>query len=151
MNNSTFNIRVYGLLIHNSSILIAEQLYRNMLLRKFPGGGLNYGEGIIDCLKREFVEELQLDIEVVSHYYTTDFFVQSIFQELNQVISIYYKVRPAEGINHPLPAYNGLPSLEGDETFRWVAFSELAKEEFLAPIESRVAEMLYDDYIKGII
>jgi 8-oxo-dGTP diphosphatase len=138
-------------MIHNSSLLVAEQLYRNMLLRKFPGGGLNYGEGIIDCLKREFMEELNLQVEVVSHYYTTDFFVQSIFQELNQVISIYYKVKPAEGIDYPLPQYTGLPSNEGDETFRWISLSELSKEVFMAPIESRVAEMLYDDFVKGII
>jgi 8-oxo-dGTP diphosphatase len=137
-------------MIHNSSVLIAEQLYRNMLLRKFPGGGLNYGEGIIDCLKREFMEELQLEIDVISHYYTTDFFVQSIFQELNQVISIYYKVKPAEGAEHPFPEYPGLPLKEGDENFRWVALSELSKEEFMLPIESRVAEMLYADFVKGI-
>ena len=62
MNQPVFNIRVYGLLIHNSQLLIAEQFYKNRLLRKFPGGGLDYGEGLIDGLKREFMEELSLEI-----------------------------------------------------------------------------------------
>lgn len=61
---------------------------------KFPGGGLEDGEGTIDALKREFMEELQLEIEVLEHHYTTDFHTRSTFDPDLQVVSIYYKVRP---------------------------------------------------------
>ncbi|MEP7265862.1 MAG: NUDIX domain-containing protein, partial [Bacteroidota bacterium] len=110
MSIPVFNIRVYGLLIHNSQILIAEQLYRNTLLRKFPGGGLIFGEGLIDCVKREFMEELNLSIEVTEHFYTTDFFVESMFRQQNQVISVYYKVKPLKENELPVFIYKGLPA-----------------------------------------
>lgn len=147
MNDFTFNIRVYGLLISDSKLLIAEQFYKNRLLRKFPGGGVDYGEGLIDALKREFIEELNLEIEVIGHYYTTDFFVQSIFQERDQVISVYYKVKPSNGSAYPLPEYSGLPVKDGEEFFRWIKLKDIANEEFFLPIESKVAEMLYEDYL----
>ncbi len=151
MTAPVFNIRVYGLLIHNSQLLIAEQFYKNRLLRKFPGGGLEYGEGLIDGLKREFMEELSLEIEVMGHYYTTDFFVASVFHENNQVISIFYKVVPASGSAMPAPAYNGTPEREMEEVFRWVPLAELNKEEFTFPIEKRVAALLYNDYVNQVI
>jgi 8-oxo-dGTP diphosphatase len=134
--------------MNESGILIAEQFYRNRLLRKFPGGGLEYGEGLIEGLKREFMEELNLEIEVISHYYTTDFFVQSIFRKQEQVISVYYKVKPAGGWDFPLPEYTRLPAAEGEEFFRWIPFESLLKEEFMLPIESHVAAMLYNDHKK---
>ena len=76
MNN--FNIRVYGLLINDKNqILISDERRNDFSFTKFPGGGLEFGEGTIDCLKREFIEEMNLEIEVLSHFYTTDFFVSS--------------------------------------------------------------------------
>src|SRR3978361_2267712 len=88
-----FNVRVYGLLINdNNEILISDEREYGMRFTKFPGGGLEYGEGLIEGLKREFIEECNAEIEVISHFYTTDFFVKSAFND-SQVISIYYKVR----------------------------------------------------------
>jgi len=43
-------------------------------MTKFPGGGLQFGEGTIDCIKREFREELGCEIGVLKHFYTTDYF-----------------------------------------------------------------------------
>jgi 8-oxo-dGTP diphosphatase len=151
MSASVFNIRVYGLLIHNSQLLIAEQFYKNRLLRKFPGGGLDFGEGLIDGLKREFMEELSLDIEVTGHYYTTDFFVASVFHENNQVISVFYKVMPSPGSEMPMPVNHRIPDKELEEVFRWVPLAELNKEEFTFPIEKRVAALLYNDFINNTI
>jgi 8-oxo-dGTP diphosphatase len=71
---TSMNLRVYGLLIneHNEVLLSDEQEY-GMRFTKFPGGGVEYGEGLIDGLKREFMEECNMEIEVLSHFYTTDF------------------------------------------------------------------------------
>jgi ADP-ribose pyrophosphatase YjhB (NUDIX family) len=75
-----FNIRVYGLLInHNQEILLSDEELNGKRFTKFPGGGLEFGEGLLEGLKREFMEECNMEIEINSHFYTTDFFVQSIF------------------------------------------------------------------------
>lgn len=88
-----FNVRVYGLLTTvDNEILISDERAQEVSFTKFPGGGLEYGEGLIEALKREFIEECQLDIEVVKHIYTTDFYEKSSFNE-SQIISIYYQVQ----------------------------------------------------------
>jgi len=74
-----FNIRVYGLFIHEDRILVTDEFRMGQFLTKFPGGGMNLGEGTIDCLKRECMEELGQEIKNISHFYTTDFFSQLIF------------------------------------------------------------------------
>jgi 8-oxo-dGTP diphosphatase len=83
-----FNIRVYGICIQGGKVLINEELIRGQKVIKFPGGGLDWGEGTIACLKREWREELAIDINVTGHFYTTDFFQDSAFDN-SQVISIY--------------------------------------------------------------
>ena len=87
----------------------------------------------------------------MGHYYTTDFFVASVFHENNQVISVFYKVIPAPGNAIPAPVYKGTPDKEMDEVFRWVSLADLHKEEFTLPIEKRVASLLYNDYINQAI
>ncbi|MBD1421778.1 MULTISPECIES: NUDIX domain-containing protein [Sphingobacterium] len=88
-----FNVRVYGLLITDTKeILISDEKTLNVSFTKFPGGGLEYGEGLIDALKREFMEECQLEIDIVRHIYTTDFYEKSSFND-SQIISIYYQVQ----------------------------------------------------------
>ncbi|MCH5686994.1 NUDIX domain-containing protein [Niabella sp. W65] len=48
--------------------------YNNLEVTKFPGGGLELGEGTRDCIIRECKEEIGVDVEVADHIYTTDFF-----------------------------------------------------------------------------
>jgi ADP-ribose pyrophosphatase YjhB (NUDIX family) len=88
-----FNVRVYGLLINaDNEILISDEQEYGMRFTKFPGGGLEHGEGLIDGLKREFIEECGAEVEVTDHFYTTDFYVKSAFND-SQVISVYYLVK----------------------------------------------------------
>jgi ADP-ribose pyrophosphatase YjhB (NUDIX family) len=88
-----FNLRVYGVLLGpNKEVLVSDELIRGGYYTKFPGGGLEFGEGTRDCLKREFKEEMDLDIAVGDHLYTTDFFQMSAFNPDHQIISIYYWV-----------------------------------------------------------
>jgi len=94
-----FNVRVYGILINeNNEVLISDESTENVSFTKFPGGGLEYGEGLIDALKREYMEETGMEIEVIKHIYTTDFYEKSSFNE-SQIISIYYQVRAKSEIN----------------------------------------------------
>lgn len=87
----SFNIRVYGLIIENGSILISKELIKGEEVFKFPGGGLEYGEGLIEGLNREFEEEIGQRLNNIEHFYTTDFFQRSSFKLTDQLISIYYR------------------------------------------------------------
>jgi ADP-ribose pyrophosphatase YjhB (NUDIX family) len=71
-------VRVYGLLIdEQEQVLVSDEYIRGNYYTKFPGGGLEFGEGLREGLTREFQEEMQLNIEVLDHLYTTDFFQRS--------------------------------------------------------------------------
>ncbi len=132
-----FNVRVYGLLVHNRKILIIREPFAGTVIDKFPGGGLEYGEGLIDCLKREFKEELNLKIEIESHFYTQDFFLKSRFDESEQILMIYYKVK-TEKIAE-------LEILDPDiQALIWVNLDEISTDDLTLPTDKLVVEMLLD-------
>src|SRR6195952_2071417 len=98
-----FTIRVYGILINErKQVLVSDEHIRGNYYSKFPGGGLELGEGTRDCLKREFMEEMQLQVAVGEHIYTTDFYQMSAFDSSKQIISIYYFVKALELIKAPI-------------------------------------------------
>jgi 8-oxo-dGTP diphosphatase len=143
-----FNVRVYGLLINErDEILITDEQEFGMRFTKFPGGGLELGEGLIDGLKREFMEECNVEIEVLSHFYTTDFFVISAFNN-SQVICVYYLVKNLTELNVPIKTkvfdFEGVIEAEKGilQTFRWLKLSELSADDFTFPIDKHVAELL---------
>jgi 8-oxo-dGTP diphosphatase len=138
-----FNIRVYGLLINdNKEILISDEQEYGMRFTKFPGGGLELGEGLIEGLKREFIEECNAEIYVISHFYTTDFFVKSAFND-SQVIGIYYIVKNAGQLN--LPIKTTVFDFDGEgvlQSFRLVKLSDLDEDDFLFPTDKHVVKLL---------
>jgi ADP-ribose pyrophosphatase YjhB (NUDIX family) len=139
-----FNVRVYGLLIneHNELLISDEQEY-GMRFTKFPGGGLEFGEGLIDGLKREFVEECDVEVAVLNHFYTTDFFVKSAFND-SQIISVYYVVKNITPINLNIKTVVFDFDGEGEvlQAFRWVKISDLHRENFPFPTDQEVAKLL---------
>ena len=139
-----FNVRVYGLLINdNYEILVSDEYEYKMNFTKFPGGGLEFGEGLIDGLKREFIEECNAEVEVTEHFYTTDFFVKSAFND-SQIISVYYLVKPVGKLELNFKTKPFDFDGEGDvlQAFRWLKLSELRPEEFTFPIDQHVAKLL---------
>lgn len=145
MNSSLFNIRVYGLLINDQKILVTDEFRLGILMTKFPGGGLKYGEGLIDCLKREFLEELQTEIKNISHFYTTDFFqVSTLLPFQSQLINIYYLVEAEKPYSFKTTGkkFDFPEVVDGAQCFRWMKINELTEEEFTLPIDKVVAVML---------
>ena len=139
-----FTIRVYGLLINTrNEILLSKEYLKGFEFTKFPGGGLEFGEGTCDCLIREFQEELGIDIEVKEHFYTTDFFVASSFDASKQVISIYYLVDYTNWASIPTrhPVEDWLPQ-EGAQLFYWRSVQDLRSEELTFPIDKKVLSLL---------
>ncbi|MDB5202836.1 MAG: hydrolase [Ferruginibacter sp.] len=147
-----FNIRVYGILINDrKEILVSDEFIRGAYITKFCGGGLEFGEGTIDCLKREFMEEMNLPVEVIRHFYTTDFFQESAFNKAHQILSIYYVVRPLAPITVSLrtTAFDfdarELKMYEetGEtETFRFIEWEKFSEASVTLPIDKYVARII---------
>ena len=98
-----FTIRVYGILINEAKqVLVSDEYIRGGYYTKFPGGGLELGEGTRDCLQREFIEEMNLKVAVGDHIYTTDIYQRSAFNNAHQIVAIYYLVQALEPILTPL-------------------------------------------------
>ncbi len=147
-----FNLRVYGILLgNNKEVLVSDEFIRGNRYTKFPGGGLEFGEGTRDCLKREFMEEMNLEILVTEHLYTTDFFQMSAFNPEHQIISIYYRVKALEEIRVPLrtklfdfdEAQMELYNKTGEtETFRFIPWESFSADSVSLPIDKVVADLL---------
>lgn len=134
-----FNIRVYGIMMKNNDVLITHEMVKKKLVTKFPGGGLEFGEGTINCLKREFMEEIGMEIKEIKHFYTTDFFVQSAFKSTDQIISIYYLVSPLNDFDK-LPAF--ISKENEQQTFEWKNLANLDPKQFYFPIDQVVVKTL---------
>ncbi len=147
-----FNIRVYGILINKQQqVLVADELIRGKEYTKFPGGGMEYGEGTRDCLKREFLEEMNLQVEVGDHLYTTDYFQQSAFHPDHQIVSIYYLVTALEEISVRIStkafdfdeAQMQLYQQQNEtESFRFIDLKDFSEESVMLPIDKIVAGMV---------
>lgn len=139
---SYFNVRVYGLLINpDHQILISDERQEGKKFSKFPGGGLELGEGLKEALKREFIEECNAEVEVVNHFYTTDFFERSTFND-SQIISIYYFVKAVK----PLVLEVKTAAFDFDEgseqSFRWVNLADLRPDTVTFRTDQTVVALL---------
>jgi 8-oxo-dGTP diphosphatase len=139
-----FNVRVYGLLINSQDqILLSDEEEFGFQFSKFPGGGLEFGEGLIDALKREFIEECNAEIEVIEHFYTTDFFIKSVFNE-SQIISVYYIVEPKFelGLHFKEKSFDFDSEGEIRQAFRWKSIHDLEVSDLTFPTDQKVVELL---------
>ena len=145
-----FNVRVYGILLDNENrLLVSDEFIRGAYITKLPGGGLEFGEGTRDCLKREFKEETGLDVTIGEHIYTTDFFQISAFNQKDQIISIYYYVHSNEPVHlsTKTTAFDFAPEQISDpngetEVFRWIEWKDLHAGDMTLPIDKVVVELL---------
>lgn len=145
MKPTRFNIRIYGLLADAGKILVTDEFRLNTFMTKFPGGALEFGEGTLDCLRREFREELGAEIEILGHFYTTDFFqVTELLPSNMQLINIYYMVR----VPKPYPfkttsrKFDFPEVVDGAQSFRWLEIETLTEEDLTLPIDRRIVPMI---------
>lgn len=153
-----FNIRVYGILINNKNqLLVSDEYIRGKFYSKFPGGGLEPGEGTRDCLQREFLEEMNLKVKVGAHFYTTDYYQQSAFNSTHQIISIYYFVEALEPITAALRSkpfdfdeqqLKMYAETGETETFRFVNWDEVSEDTVSLPIDKIVVNLLKTGNLK---
>jgi 8-oxo-dGTP diphosphatase len=150
------SVRVYGILINEAKqVLVSDEYIRGNYFTKFPGGGLEVGEGTKDCLKREFKEEMNLNVEIGDHIYTTDFYQQSAFNPEHQIIAIYYYAKALEPIKAPirtkpfdfdetqLKIYNEVKQIE---TIRFIDWNIFSAETVSLPIDKIVATIVKKNF-----
>jgi 8-oxo-dGTP diphosphatase len=142
---ATFSIRVYGLLLEQGHVLVSDELIKGRPITKFPGGGLEYGEGLKDCLVREVHEEIGVEALDVQHFYTTEFFQQSAFHTTPmQVVSVYFTFRVADPRSIPVVSipFTGISGAGDQEVFRWLDLARSVEEDLSLPIDRHVWRML---------
>ena len=140
-----FNLRVYGILKNNlGQILVSDEYVLDRFMTKFPGGGLHFGEGPEDCIKREAIEEFGQEIEIISHFYTTGFFQKALFYEDHQLISIYYNIRLKDirAFKTSEKPFDFTEKKNGSQSFRWINPAKISLDELTFPIDRFVLEML---------
>jgi ADP-ribose pyrophosphatase YjhB (NUDIX family) len=145
MVDKSFVIRVYAIVVNDrNQVLLSDECIRNVLLTKFPGGKLEWGEGPADCLKRESLEEFGQSIEIIDHFYTSDFFQTSEFYEESQLLTIYYLAQFNDPIQFKISTqpFDFTEAVHGSQSFRWIGIHDLDLEELSFPVDRKVAQLL---------
>jgi len=152
-----FSIRVYGILMNEAGdVLVSDEFIRGNYFTKFPGGGLEFGEGTRECVEREFLEETGLVVKAGEHIYTTDFFQISAFNNRDQILSIYYFVSTEDVslLATKTKLFDFAPEQIADpngssEVFRWIKWDELNEESVSLPIDKVAVKLLKERNVKG--
>lgn len=84
-------------------------------LWEFPGGKLEADESVVACLRRELLEEMNIEIEPYAYFATNEHDYGSV-----QIRLIAHKVR----------FIRGEIQLVDHDAYRWVALTELERYEF---------------------
>jgi ADP-ribose pyrophosphatase YjhB (NUDIX family) len=140
-----FNIRVYGIIINDrEEVLLTDEFAIDRKMTKFPGGGMQFGEGPADCIKREAIEEFGQEIEIISHFYTTHFFQRALFYDNHQLISIYYKVafKDPPRFTISVKPFDFPDHVNGSQSFRWASVRTLSEDELSFPVDRYVLGLL---------
>jgi A/G-specific adenine glycosylase len=93
-------------------ILIDRRLSEGLFggLWEFPGGKIEPGETVQECIRREILEELGIEIEVGEHLISLD----HIYTHFQVTLNVYY-CRYLGGETQPIAC----------EEIRWVSLSEI--------------------------
>lgn len=134
---NVINVRVYAACVKDNKLLVLFEEYAGEHLIKLPGGGLEFGEGVIDCLHREFAEELNIRICNIRHLYTQEDFVASRFRAHEQLLTIYYLVDIEDEHNLEIMC----PGIKKTE---WVSLDE--ENPFVLPVDKIVYRLLQEKF-----
>jgi 8-oxo-dGTP diphosphatase len=138
-------LRVYALLVKNGNVLVSIESIDNFNMFKFPGGGHELGEGLLETIQRELMEECGIVPLNLRHFYTTDFFQESAFNPNHQIISVYYH---AEIDCDPL-CFETMENSSHKIVLEWRKIEDLETEDFTFPIDKHVWAMFKTTYLNS--
>ena len=144
---NSFTIRVYGLMINQKQeVLVSDEFRDGIAFTKFPGGGLEFGEGISSALIREYKEELDLDVSVESLFYVNDHLQVSAFNEQTQLLAFYYFVKTLCIENLIFESYE-IPLKMNGEKQRWLPINSDLENVLTFPLDKIVASKLTEKHL----
>lgn len=132
------NVRVYATIVKDRKVMALREEYVGEQLLKFPGGGLELGEGVLECLQRELEEELNLKTTNIVHLYTQEDFIASKFRDHEQLLSIYYQVEMVDENNLLIMD----PCIEKIE---WISLDD--ENPFPLPVDQTAFEVLKKKFL----
>jgi ADP-ribose pyrophosphatase YjhB (NUDIX family) len=92
-----FNVRVYMVVTRTSErtgeqeVLVSYERLPMGGVMKFPGGGLEWGEGAKACIRREAIEELGQAVQVGELLHVSEGAHVSSFDPSHQVVAVHYE------------------------------------------------------------
>ncbi|MDZ7715932.1 MAG: NUDIX domain-containing protein [Balneolaceae bacterium] len=116
--------RICGLLMENDAILLVEihSSVSDRLIWMPPGGELEFGESIEECLVREFEEETGLQVAVQSFQ-----FINELIEPPFHALELYYRVEKIGGN----PKLGNDPEFEDNhqllKDLQWISIDDLDK------------------------
>ncbi|MBU2638969.1 MAG: NUDIX hydrolase [Nanoarchaeota archaeon] len=132
-------IRPCVILVENNKVLSIHCKYRDGEYYLFPGGGVEPGETLVECAKREFEEETGLRIEIIKLVYVNDWIKDKATNE--RVVNIFFLGKMSGGkIIHGEKDGGKVKEIE------WVDLDRLPEIDFRP---AYLAKRLKGDFEKG--
>lgn len=135
MTVQRFNVRVYFFLLDqpflnqrphpNSNVLLSDEFLSGRDCTKWPGGGLEFGEGPRDCAIREAQEELGQPIDLGPLIHATGNFIRSSWRGEEQVLCHYYLATLKDAVQFRVATHPFDYPAENVESFRWIPLKDV--------------------------
>lgn len=101
------------------------------------------GEGVVECLIREFYEEMNVKITPSYLFHVTESLQISSFYPKDQVIALYYIVLGDDA--NSIDTSKKLEDIkENEEAFEWVSLKDFRKEMLTFESDREAAGKLFD-------